>query len=36
MPYRSFIQLVDACASADPALVAQATQAAAATPEPVA
>ena len=39
MPYRSFIQLVDACASADPALVVrttQAAQAAAATPESVA
>ena len=33
MPYRSFIQLVDACASADPALAAPA---AAANPEPVA
>jgi D-lactate dehydrogenase len=33
MPYRSIIQLVDACASADPALAAPAD---AATPEPVA
>jgi D-lactate dehydrogenase len=33
MPYRSFIQLVDACASADPALAAPA---ASANPEPVA
>jgi D-lactate dehydrogenase len=36
MPYRSFIQLVDACASADPALAVQTAQAAGTKPEPVA